>query len=265
MQQEIKTLIDEGQGEVEVKEKEIYEKKKSVCKNICVVANLLSPTVCQKMIKLVNEQPLESLLTRQCLEFSSPELAEWLWQKLSPEFPYEECTDAFGEKWRAMSLNPQFEIERYQVGDRFSQHENGIIYSHYNQRSFASVIIYLNTVDTQSGGATHFSSFNLFVQPTVGTGLIFLAEGLLHGEQPIVNRNTVKYTLCTDVMYGCPWFKNDALRREIFAAYKEATNIALDMSDEVTKTKNANWAAGEMAWEKYYNLMHKLKAFNSSQ
>ena len=215
-----------------------------ICKDVCILKNLLEPGMCENLIRIANQQSLEQLATRKRLQFDCPELAAYLWEKISPIYPYREIADEYGEIWRAMQINPHFRFVSYQPGDKFAKHEDGFVYTKYNQRSFASLTIYLNSLDEKDGGATHFTDFNFQVQPTTGSGLLFLVDDLLHEGRPVTNPASVKYILRTDILYGCPWFKNDKLRQEIYSAYQEASN-----GDDYNPTN----------WEKYQNLVNKLK------
>lgn len=96
--------------------------------------------------------------------------------------------------WEACGVNERFRYYRYEVGQQFDWHYDGCFERDNGERSFLTVLIYLNEGFT--GGETTIE--NLDIIPCRGMALVFVHQ-MLHKGQPVITGQ--KYVLRTDVMY----------------------------------------------------------------
>ncbi len=131
----------------------------------------------------------------------SPELAGELFTQLQERLP--QSWQALGTGWELVGLNSRFRGCRYRDGQKFTRHRDGA-HSEGDQRSFLTVMLYLNDGAEFEGGATRFyrdryQPFPEFsVAPKAGTGIIF-EHCYWHDGEAV--REGTKYVLRTDVMY----------------------------------------------------------------
>lgn len=91
-------------------------------------------------------------------------------------------------------LNERFRFYRYEPGQAFRWHHDGAFARSRDERSFYTLIIYLN--DDFTGGATEFE--RRCIEPATGRALIFYHPLRHQGAE--VRRGT-KYVLRTDIMF----------------------------------------------------------------
>lgn len=116
-------------------------------------------------------------------------LAANLWAQAREFVP-----DVFNRS-EVVGLNERFRFYRYEPGQRFNWHADGIFRRPNGERSQLTFMIYLN--DDFEGGQTRFE--NVTVKPEQGMALCF-AHYLRHEGGEVVRGR--KYVLRTDVMYG---------------------------------------------------------------
>lgn len=110
-----------------------------------------------------------------------------------------------GTSWTLVGLNSRFRGCRYRHGQSFTRHRDGAHSTPCGQRSFLTVMLYLNDSQEFQGGHTRFYEDrwrpepSLTVPPKAGTAIIF--EHALWHDGQAVNAGT-KYVLRTDVMYA---------------------------------------------------------------
>jgi hypothetical protein len=131
--------------------------------------------------------------------FTDAGLAASLWERCRPFVPQVlEGGVAFG-------LDEGFRFYRYDPGQRFNAHRDGVVLRPGGLRSRLTCLIYLNGGFT--GGETAFYGRSdldgkrpvvASVTPTEGTALFFLHEWL-HEGRPLVSGR--KYVLRSDVFY----------------------------------------------------------------
>ena len=98
--------------------------------------------------------------------------------------------------WRAFGCNERLRGYRYGVGQRFAPHADGAFVRGPDERSFLTVLVYLN--DGCVGGETALIDDDFVVVPRRGAAFVF-AHHLFHEGRPV--RGGRKYALRTDVMY----------------------------------------------------------------
>ena len=136
------------------------------------------------------------------VEFTDPELATALWRRCQPFVPPEL------EGGTAIGLDNNFRFYRYDVGQRFKRHKDGIVERSSVERSRLTCLFYLN--DDFAGGETLFYSTTMVdgvrseevvVVPRAGDALFFLHEWWHEGRELAAGR---KYVLRSDVFYRFP-------------------------------------------------------------
>lgn len=110
--------------------------------------------------------------------------------------------------WRLKGLNERFRYYRYRKGQRFRMHFDGAFERHHCEKSFLTLMFYLNE-GFEGGATTFFRSEEDFgrarpihvVRPATGSALLFEHAQLHEGSEVL---GGVKYVLRTDVMYELP-------------------------------------------------------------
>ncbi len=128
--------------------------------------------------------------------YESKELADEIWLKLVtiPDFRI--------NIELASSINPSFRFYKYYPSQNFVVHTDAPVVINKNQRSFHSLLIYLN--DNYEGGSTKFDGFESI--PIQGK-IIFFNHTLKHSGAKILSG--VKYILRTDIIStGCKELQN---------------------------------------------------------
>lgn len=143
------------------------------------------------------------LRNNQRVIFDSSELAAELWEWAEDWMP-SEMEDESGEEYAPCGLNERFRFYRYDPDEQFDWHQDLPFEREEGERSFWTLMIYLNEGFT--GGETAFDdsysdeSFESFqVSPQAGMALCF-AHRVYHKGEPVLEGR--KYVLRTDVMYS---------------------------------------------------------------
>ncbi|HEX4608064.1 MAG TPA: 2OG-Fe(II) oxygenase, partial [Urbifossiella sp.] len=135
-------------------------------------------------------------------EFTDPELAADLWGRCRAFVPGEL------EGGTAVGLDDNFRFYRYDVGQRFKRHRDGVVERSPAVRSRLTCLFYLN--DGFAGGETVFYATEMVegvrreevvVVPRAGDALLFLHEWWHEGRELTAGR---KYVLRSDVFYRFP-------------------------------------------------------------
>lgn len=130
----------------------------------------------------------------------APALAAELYARAAPHLPAT-WVDG-GRVWRRVGLNPRMRACRYGVGQAFGVHRDGVHWASDEERSFLSVVLYLD--DGFTGGHTRVFADRSArevvgrVAPRVGT-LAAFPHTLWHDGAPV--ESGTKHVLRTDVMY----------------------------------------------------------------
>jgi WD40 repeat protein len=144
-----------------------------------------------------------SYRTNQRRVFDDPVLAERLLERLRPHLPPDYVTPD-GERWSLARLNPRFRACRYSGGQSFSIHRDGAHAPSPRERSFRTVMLYLDNDEQFEGGRTRFFADRTGdvllaeVRPRSGTAAVF-AHDLWHDGAPVTSGT--KRVFRTDVIY----------------------------------------------------------------
>jgi predicted 2-oxoglutarate/Fe(II)-dependent dioxygenase YbiX len=136
------------------------------------------------------------------VQFTDPELSADLWLRCRLHVPHEL------EGATPVGLDENFRFYRYDVGQRFNRHKDGVVERTPTVRSRLTCLFYLN--DGFEGGETVFYSNvsidgvraeEAIVVPRAGDVLFFLHEWWHEGRALTAGR---KYVLRSDVFYRFP-------------------------------------------------------------
>lgn len=131
--------------------------------------------------------------------FADPALAAWLWDRCREHVP----ADFRGGV--AVGLDPDFRVYRYDPGQRFNRHKDGVATRGESERTRLTGLVYLN--DDFIGGETAFYAADLIdgarpevaaVTPQTGSALFFRHDWWHEGRAVTAGR---KYVLRTDVFF----------------------------------------------------------------
>jgi len=215
--------------------------------NFTLIPHLFSKEQCQNFVTLIdNNDDVEQMRTRARLISDSNQWAENLWKHLKPWVKangYGEVRDDLGDLWECCGVNERFRLVKYEATQEFSLHEDGYYEKSWDERSFATFMVYLNDVPQECGGATFFTDHSIRIQPKEGLGVVFFVEGLMHCAE--VLKAGHKYILRTDLMYKLKEAKNLEMRKAIYGVQKAAEQAHKNFADE--------WRG----WLKYYDLREK--------
>lgn len=179
-----------------------------------VLSPFFSLDECQEyIVRFKSPATEEKLRDRSRIQWDDEPLAHQLWDRVKNRLTKPKITDGYGDEWVASGVNPRFRLVRYEPGQHFGKHEDGYFQKSVNERSFATLMIYLNTIPTSAGGATHFMPYGLRLQPIAGNAVCFVTDGLVHEGESCTQE---KFILRTDVMYTCANLSNLPQKSQIF-------------------------------------------------
>ncbi len=184
--------------------------------NVFTVSGLLMPEECLELIArgesigfrpasvrtAPGPRPRPDIRDNDRAEFDDPGLAESLWRRCLPFLSQE------SEGGVAVGLDHHFRLYRYDAGQRFNRHKDGVTERSPYVRSRLTCLFYLN--EGFVGGETVFYSDvvigglrreEMAVSPRTGAALFFLHERWHEGRAPEAGR---KYVLRSDVFYRYP-------------------------------------------------------------
>ncbi len=147
----------------------------------------LFPTLIRKDDKL--ETLDENLLTRNSSKiiYTSTELASEIWEIIKSKLYRIEAIKS------PIGINREFRFYKYNIGQEFKPHQDAPCILNENERSFFSLLIYLN--DNFNGGVTTFN--NLEITPIQGSA-VFFNHDIEHSSTTITKGT--KYILRTDII-----------------------------------------------------------------
>ena len=136
---------------------------------------------------------------------TSRRLTDEIFHRLLP-FLQERKTDSAGAEWQLVGLNERLRFLKYNPGQFFLQHPDGHFSRNRNERSFVTLLLYLNegyrgghtTIWNRLGGQSSRPEDGIVVPPRTGMALVH-DHRLLH-ESPEL-REGVKHVIRTDIMY----------------------------------------------------------------
>jgi predicted 2-oxoglutarate/Fe(II)-dependent dioxygenase YbiX len=194
-------------------DRETHARKVELAENVFTVSGLLSDEECRDLIArgesigfqraavrtASGPQMRQDIRDNDRAAFTDPELAEALWRRCQPFVP------ELLEGGTAVGLDENFRFYRYDPGQRFKQHKDGVVRRSPTERSRLSCLFYLN--DGFTGGETVFYSATKLdgvhpqeavVVPRAGEALLFLHDWWHEGRELQSGR---KYVLRSDVFY----------------------------------------------------------------
>lgn len=166
--------------------------------------------------------------------WDSVEEVDKIWKRIKSYVPEVWCHR------KALGLNERLRILRYDPGEYFKPHYDGIYQRDNGERSYITIQIYLN--EGFKGGSTTFLSKSgaerVEVVPKIGSILVFEHPILHEGSELISGR---KYTIRTDVMFSSqiikPKKKKDSTTTEVTTILKQ-TEIDDESSPPESTTDN---------------------------
>ncbi len=218
--------------------------------SLAIIPSFLTNEECDFLMQYYETQKSERLSFRNRLMFDNADLADYLWERIEDKIKINETLDHHGDLWKSCGLNPRFRLVKYDENDSFSTHEDGFYEKSYRERSFATLMIYLNTLEKCDGGITHgqtnFIEHGFQIIPQKGLCVVFLVDGLLHNGEKVLKG--YKYILSTDIMYSLSTAKDRSIKEELFELKKEA------ISCEEWSEKSHS------IWTKYFDLERKYSS-----
>lgn len=209
------------------------------CK-LTLYQQLFNQKECQKWRDKVN-QSHERLSNRHRMMFDSKDLSNELMERFGSMIQssvYNHLTDELGDEWTFVGFNPRFRLTSYEPGDKFSLHEDGFFQKDWNHRTYATFMVYLNTVPQKNGGATVFPDYGLHVQPIEGLGVIFFVDNLMHYGEELLDGE--KYLFRADLMYKLSRIHDPTKRQKMY---------------DLTVSAEEN----PKIWDEYYSMKQDYK------
>jgi hypothetical protein len=171
--------------------------------DIFTVAGFLSDAECDSYIRLseslgFDDAPINTGFGQVVVKgvrdnarviLDDPALAESLWDRAREYVP------AVFDRSDVVGLNERFRFYRYDPGQVFKWHCDGIFRRPNGERSQLTFMVYLN--DDFEGGETRFEDFT--IKPVRGMAFGFVHYLRHEGARVLRGR---KYVMRTDVMYG---------------------------------------------------------------
>jgi len=175
-----------------------------VTDDIFTIADLLTPQECEEWIDLsesLGYEPApintasgperrEDVRNNARVLLDDQNKADELWQRIAIDVP------GVVKDWTPVGLNERMRLYRYDVGEKFRWHGDGVHRRDNGQQSFLTLLVYLN--DDFTGGETAFRG-GLRIEPVTGMALLF-CHWLKHMGAEV--RQGRKYVLRSDVMFA---------------------------------------------------------------
>ena len=164
-----------------------------------VIDNIFTVEDCVKLIKFAENQGFQKVNDGNSqywrTNFFNQELAYILFNELRQ---MGKIPDIIDDK-RVVCLNTEFRISKYEPGQEFRMHKDGVNQDRYGNHSILTLNIFLN--DNFEGGQINFYWRNKLlrqsIEPIPGRGTLFYTQQFHSGEKVIEG---YKYLLRTDVM-----------------------------------------------------------------
>lgn len=206
---------------------------------ILILDNVLSSTQCDMIIELYNNNNPEHVSNdgydigyrdnfrvlhrdKFFAEYIYSRVSSFLDQNItiSDNFTHrgiEDCILYQGE-WQITSINELFRICKYEDGGKFEKHYDGFYKVDKNNRSFKTLMLYLNDNDA---GTSFFGDNNTTVIPKTGSCVIF-NHYILHKGDTVVGE---KYIMRSDIMYTK--IEDNIINKDTSIKYKAAIQAEL--------------------------------------
>lgn len=200
---------------------------------------------------VAREFPSEVRNNSRLVHFSD-ELSASLWHRLAPHLAHRDIYlmqpmgyDAEG-RWKPVGVNPCFRIARYQTGEHFAAHRDGMYVNDQGECSIYSIILYLN--DDYEGGHLELPEHNVF-RPRAGSAVL-LPHDMLHTATEVLDGS--KYVVRSELMFRCvesrpapsvPAYVNDPQFQRMASLYEQIGDLAA-MGDAAATTAAYQEALG---------------------
>merc|ERR1740129_1207413 len=149
------------------------------------------------------EFPKELRNNSRMVHFSDA-LAGALWRRLQPQLAHRDiyllqpmgfCAEG---RWKPVAVNPCFRIARYQPGERFQEHCDGMYVNDKGDCSIYSLVVYLNG-DFEGGGLEFVEEGKTF-KPCAGSAVLF-PHDTKHRAAEVCSG--AKYIARSELMFRC--------------------------------------------------------------
>ncbi|CAF2559117.1 unnamed protein product [Rotaria sp. Silwood2] len=180
---------------------DLFPEKNLVC---FVLYNVFSPDECQFLIDSIEKIGFNKLLygenyrTNTRTQITQRSLADEFFLRVEDFLPKQWPGGKNTSHWELMNLNERIRICRYEPGQYFAPHFDGIFKRSYMEQSQMTIMAYLN--DSFTGGNTNFLDDNIkshpityALKPETGMVLIFQHEMYHEGEALLTGKNDVMY------------------------------------------------------------------------
>ncbi|CAF1158797.1 unnamed protein product [Adineta steineri] len=205
---------------------DLFPDKNIVC---FVLYKTFSPEECQFLIDSIENIGFNKLLyggnyrTNTRTQIVQKSLADEFLHRVQDFLPKQWPGKDNTSQWDLMNLNEQIRICRYEPGQYFAPHFDGIYKRSYQEQSQLTIMAYLN--DSFTGGHTNFldettkpPTLTHALKPETGMVLIFQHEIFHEGEAVITGK---KYIMRSDVVYkrflSAPMSKEEQEARDLLA------------------------------------------------
>jgi predicted 2-oxoglutarate/Fe(II)-dependent dioxygenase YbiX len=146
------------------------------------------------------------------LVLDDPSRSEALYARLLSRVTIDRLVrDAHGRRWRPTGVNPRLRYCRYEPGEAFHLHQDGVRHERDGRRSWLTFMIYLDDPDRFEGGETRFFAHGpegdangdnpvlLSLRPPRGSLIVF-DHGLWHDGAEVLAG--VKHVLRSDLLFA---------------------------------------------------------------
>ncbi|KAF7455803.1 tetratricopeptide repeat-containing protein [Cryptosporidium felis] len=220
------------------------------------------------------------------IEGNMNKFSKFIWERIKELFTFHEFEineeDSYSEedntgKWRSTGIYEKMFFGRYRNGGHFGPHTDCSVCLDTNTRTLWTLLLYLNTVPEEGGGATSFvdesqkiekrfiddsgrertnpNNIITKVQPKAGRTVIFFIADMHEGEP--LNNGYTKYILRTDIVYKRvdPILTSDSDQRAYILWLKGKDLIYREKFDEASEVlKQVAKISPELA--RRFNYIH---------
>ena len=177
------------------------------------IKSLMTLNETKSLIRLVENIGFQSPVSsyppsyrnNQRMVVDDDQFAEKLRARISNSVPAI-IVDEDGVRWQFQGINTRFRFCQYNQGEAFFIHQDGVFHRSETEKSFLTLLVYLNDQSAFKGGATRFFSSHddasepiLMVAPESGMALLF-NHSLWHDGAEIFEGT--KYVLRSDLIYS---------------------------------------------------------------
>src|SRR3990167_5163577 len=148
-----------------------------------LIRNLFSKDECDKYMMIADEKVTnrdKAELLPDHYGFQDENLVRLIEDKLKTKIHLPSYIDSYGDEFVYSGIYNNFNLYRFHIGYQMKKHVDYVRDTSRDKRIVALLIIYLNTVPVENGGATYFNDLFLSVQPEQGNALAFMIDKVPH-------------------------------------------------------------------------------------